>query len=259
MTKNIYLQILLCLLLINCQSSKKTTIKRNISQQFDVKTDTLNLFDKSRNRIIPIAFYKPATDKTTKQKIVLFSHGYGENKGGDNLVYSYLTENLALNGYFVASIQHELSTDSLLAMTGIPQITRRSNWERGAANILFVLNELKKTETELDYSHLTLIGHSNGGDMTALFAQKYPNLVDKIITLDNRRMALPRTNQPKIYSIRSSDLPADENVLPNSEDQKKFRMQIVKLKNTKHNEMDNDANKEQRKEINDYILTFLNN
>ena len=35
-------------------------------------------------------------------------------------------------------------------------------------------------------------------------------------------------------------------------------MKIVKLANTTHNEMDDNANSEQRKEIQEYILTFIN-
>lgn len=228
------------------------------TQTFAVKLDGLNLFDSSRNRLIPVALYLPKTDKKLEnQKVVIFSHGYGQNKGGDNLAYSYLTENLASKGYFVVSIQHELTTDSLLPLTGIPQIVRRTNWERGASNILFVLNELKKSNPDLNFKHLTLIGHSNGGDMSMLFAQKYPNLVDKIISLDNRRVAFPRTNRPEIYSLRSSDQVADEGVLPTNYEQKKYEIKIIKLKNTIHNDMDNHANEKQRKEINDYITSFL--
>jgi predicted esterase len=226
---------------------------------FAVSLDTLKLYDKVRQREIPIAIYQPKSDKKQRnQKIIIFSHGYGQNKGGDYLAYSYLTDFLASKGYFVASIQHELPTDSLLPVTGIPQVVRRPCWERGADNILFVINELKKTNPELDFTHITLIGHSNGGDMTALFPQKYPNIVDKIITLDNRRMALPRTNNPKIYSLRSSDQTADEGILPTGEEQKKFGMEIIKLPNTIHNEMDDNANDKQRKEIRNYIITFLN-
>jgi predicted peptidase len=220
--------------------------------------DTLKLFDQSRQREIPIAIYKPKTDIASKQKIVIFSHGYGQNKGGDYLAYSYLTEFLAKKGFFVVSIQHELATDSLLPLTGNPQIVRRPFWDRGADNILFVINQLKKTHSDLDFKHITLIGHSNGGDMTALFPQKYPNVVEKIITLDNRRMLLPKTKKVKVYSLRSSDQPADEGVLPTEKEIKKYKMRIVKLANTTHNEMDDNANNEQRKEIQNYILNFLN-
>lgn len=227
-----------------------------IAQSSDVKLDTLSLFDKQRNRQIPVAFFQKKIDKKVKnQKVVIFSHGYGQNKGGDYLAYSYLNEKLASEGYFVVSIQHELTSDELLPMTGIPQVVRRPFWDRGADNILFVIKQLKKLKPTLDFKHITLIGHSNGGDMTALFPQKHPNIVDKIITLDNRRMALPRTS--KVYSLRSSDQPADEGVLPSQEEQKNYSIKIIKLPNTIHNDMDDNANDAQRKEITDYLLSFL--
>lgn len=109
----------------------------------------------------------------------------------------------------------------------------------------------------MDFNTITLIGQSNGGDMTALFPQKYPGVVSRIITMDNRRMALPRTKNPKVFSLRSSDQPADEGVLPTAEEQKKFNIQIIKLPNTIHNDMDNRGNSEQKKEIIEYVLRFL--
>lgn len=226
------------------------------AQSSNVLLNTVTLFDSARSRPIPLAIYQPSI-RPKKQQVVVVSHGYGQNKGGDYLAYSYLTEFLAGKGYFVASIQHELPTDSLIPSAGIPQIVRRPFWERGADNILFVINELKRQYPTLDFRHINLIGHSNGGDMTALFPQKYPGIVDKIITLDNRRMALPRTASPHVYSLRSSDQPADEGVLPTAEEQKQFGIKIITLPNTIHNDMDNSANAEQRKEINQYILTFL--
>jgi predicted esterase len=255
MTKIPYLTLLLLGLLSSCSSNKKAQTAQSFKPATGFKLDTLKLFDKSRNRVIPIAIYSPKYK--ANKPIVIVSHGYGQNKGGDYLAYSYLTENLSIKGYFVVSIQHELPTDSLIPMSGIPQIVRRPFWDRGADNILFVIQSLKQTNPELDFKNITLIGHSNGGDMTALFPQKYPNIVSKIITLDNRRMALPRTNIPNVYSLRSSDQPADKDVLPTEEEEKKFNIKIIKLPNTIHNNMDDNANEAQRKEINDYILSFL--
>ena len=256
------LKTLLCLLLLSgCLPQKKKAFTSHnplSTRAFQVKFDSLNLFDTSRNRPIPVVLYLSDTEKkSSKQPIIILSHGYGGNRGGDNKAYSYLTEFLASQGYFVASIQHELPTDELLPMTGKPQEVRRPNWERGALNILFVVEELKKRKPNLDYKHLTLIGHSNGGDMSMLFAHKYPEMVDKIISLDNRRMTFPRVKQPKIYSLRSSDQLADEGVLPTTEEQQKYEIKIIKLKNTIHNDMDDHANADQRKEINGYILDFL--
>lgn len=252
----IYFPILLFLLLTSCSNITKSNFQAS-DNSYNVKLDSLELFDKVRNRKIPVAIYHPLMDKkVNKQQVIIFSHGYGENKGGDNRIYSYLTENLASKGYFVISIQHELPTDDLLPMDGDLKITRRPNWERGCENILYVLNEFKKTNTELDFKHLTLIGHSNGGDMTALFATKYPELVYKIITMDNRRMPLPRVNHPKVYTLRSGNYEADKDVLPNEQEQKKYRM-TVQFTSINHRDMDNDATTEERKILNTYIEEYL--
>lgn len=254
MNRNNYVKIIIILFITTCLTN---IYAGDNNSSYKVNLDTLKLYDRARQREIPIAIYKLKNKKDHKRKIIILSHGYGYNRGGANLDYSFLTNFLAEKGYFVISIQHELSTDSLLPLTGNPQVLRRPFWERGTDNILFVINDLKRTNPDLDFKHITLIGHSNGGDMTALFPQKYPNIVDKIISLDNRRMPLPRTNQPKIYSLRSSDQIADEGVLPTIEEQKKFNIKIIKLPNTIHNDMCDNANSVQRQEIKKYILTFL--
>lgn len=246
----------ICFLLITFSILVSCSISNKAAGQADnFKLDTLRLFDQSRKREIPVALYKPGPGK---HKVVIFSHGYGQNRGGDYLRYSYLAEFLASKSYFVVSIQHELQTDSLIPTAGIPQVVRRPFWERGADNILFVINELKKSNPELDFKHITLIGHSNGADMSALFPQKYPGVVDKVITLDNRRMALPRTSNPKIYTLRSSDQPADQDVLPTNEEQRQYGITIIKLPATGHNNMNNSASNKQREEITRYVLAFLN-
>ncbi|WP_228413479.1 alpha/beta hydrolase [Chryseobacterium sp. CH21] len=227
----------------SCTLQKKTTE----SNDYEVRLDTLTLFDQSRNRKIPVAFYYPKTNKKIpNQQVIIFNHGYGFNKGGDYFVYSYLTEKLASKGYFTVSIQHELTTDSLLPTEGNLQIVRRPFWQNGSDNILLVLNELKNANPELDYQHLTLVGHSNGGDMAALFTNQHPNLVYKLITLDNRRMFLPRTSVPKVYTLRSNDYPADEGVLPNEEEQKKYHM-TVQPTLINHGHMDNKGTDEEKK------------
>jgi predicted peptidase len=255
----IYLKILLVLILTSCASNVKLSNSKLATKSYEIKFDSINLFDKSRNRNIPVALYLPkTTEKIENQKVVILSHCYNQNKLGTNKYYSFLTENLASKGYFVISIQNELPTDELLPTTGDLKVLRKPIWERGCENIMFTINEFKKTNPELDYKNLILIGHSNGGDITMLFAQKFPNLVDKIISLDNRRVEFPKTSQPKIYSLRSSDQIADEGVLPTIEEQEKFKIKIVKLKNTIHNDMMDSATKKQKAEMNKYIMEFLN-
>ncbi|MFN0204059.1 MAG: alpha/beta hydrolase family protein [Bacteroidia bacterium] len=250
----IFILSLAYLLLSHCTSSRNH--RQNASLLPKVQADSLNLYDSTRNRSIPVVCYHLNSAEKSKP-VVIFSHGYGGNRGGDNVAYTYLTETLAAAGYFVASIQHELPTDDTLPRGGIPKMVRKANWERGVQNIHFTIKELQRVYPKLNYRRLSLIGHSNGGDMTMLFAHTYPNLIQKAISLDNRRMDLPLTNNPRIYSLRSSDMPADEGVIPSLSDQKKYQITVIYLPNTPHNNMDNNANEAQGKEIVTYLLKFL--
>lgn len=250
MRSNIFLIICAAVLLMSCTTMQKAGVSRN----YPFKRDTLNLSDASRNRKIPIALYHP---EAKRPKVIIFSHRYGHNKGGDYLAYSYLTEFLAAKGYFVVSIQHELPSDELMPRTGIPQVVRRPFWERGAVNIFFVINQLKKSHPELNFNDLTLIGHSNGADMTALFPQLYPGMASRIITLDNRRMPFPLYVNLKVYSLRSNDQPADQGVIPEEAEIQKWKITLIKLQDVKHDDMDDHATESQRKEIQDYLLQFL--
>lgn len=253
MKYNISALLTVSVLIMSCTIQKKNTE----SNDYEVRLDTLTFFDQSRNRKIPVALYHPKTDKKIpNQQVIIFNHGYGFNKGGDYFVYSYLTEKLASKGYFTVSIQHELTTDHLLPTEGNLQMVRRPFWQNGSDNILFVLNKLKKMKPELDYKHLSLIGHSNGGDMTALFANQHPNLVYKLITIDNRRMFLPRTSVPKVYTLRSNDYPADEGVLPNEVEQNKYSMTVQKT-SINHSHMDNKGSDEEKRVLNDFVLKYL--
>lgn len=225
--------------------------------QSKVKIETLDLFDEKRNRSVPVAFYLSdfQSGKTKRKKLAIINHGYGMK----NTDYKFLAETLLANGYFVVSIQHELPTDEPMPTAGKPSEVRRPFWERGAANILFVIEKLKKSHPELDFKNLLLAGHSNGGDTVMMFGEKYPKLARKIISLDNRRMPLPRTKKTRILTIRSSDQKADEGVLPTAEERKRFKIKIVKLQNTIHNDMWDGATSEQKLEISGIISNFLNN
>lgn len=246
--------ILSLILIFGCKST--------ISKPENVKINYIKIakayYDDSRDRLIPVEIFVPKNMKTSGLTPVIFNHGYGANKGDDYSVnYTYLLETLGEKKFFVISIQHELKTDELLSMDEPFKITRMENWQRGAQNIGFVLQSLKTEFPDANYSKLAIIGHSNGGDMAALFTQENPQLVNKLITMDNRRMDLPRTSKPKIYTLRSSDYPADEGVLPTLEEQKKFGI-VVQPTNIKHSSMDNDANSEERKYLTTKILEYLN-
>jgi predicted dienelactone hydrolase len=218
-----------------------------------VKTETLSLVDQTRHRPIPVVVYTDVSQHARKLKPAIISHGYG----GKNTDYSFIATYLATHGYYVASIQHEIPGDEPLPKIGNPYETRKPSWERGVQNLLFVIGELKRTHPELEYTQLLLIGHSHGGDTSMLFAQEHPALVHAVISLDNRRMPFPRTKQPRVFSIRSSDQPADDGVIPSPEERMKLGMKVVKLPATIHNDMWDGGTGEQKAEIIRYIDEFL--
>lgn len=217
---------------------------------------TTCLYDSARQRPIPVAIYQPAN--TSKQtKVIIFNHGYGANDASSYKIYSCLTKPLSEKGYYVISIQHELPDDSLLAMEGEFMKTRMPHWERGVENMLFTLHEFKKLKPELDWDNLTIMGHSNGGDMTMLFATRYPKLVKKAISLDHRRMLMPRMKNPQIYTLRGCDYEADPNVIPTQEEQMQNHITVIALDDIKHGDMDNKGRREQHETMLGYINRFL--
>lgn len=254
---NRFIYIVLFLALTSCSTSKKI-VSKNDSFNSNNKTITAKWIDKSRNRTIPVALFLPKKKKDLDNlPLVIFSHGYNENHPGAYLGYTFLHEELAQNGFFVASIQHELPTDELLPMIGDLQQVRMPCWERGAENILFVINQIKMKYPQLNFNKIIVMGHSNGGDMSTLFTKKYPELVYKLITLDQRRVSFPLVKSPKIYSLRSSDMSSSEGVIPNKEAQEELGITIVNLPNTNHNVMNDNGTVEQRNEMNQYILQFV--
>jgi dienelactone hydrolase len=247
----------------SCAGSSYATLGATATSQADwesitIKADTSRVVDLVRHRPIPLVTYvavmpSGAMPHPPQLKVALLNHAYH----GKNTEYLFLAKNLAAHGYYVVSLQHELPGDEPIAMLGNLRETRRPNWERGVQNMRCVLQELRRTHPALDYRHLLLMGHSNGGDMAALFAEEYPKQVDRLISFDNRRMPLPRAYRPRVLSLRSSDQPADAGVLPTPAEQAKFGMTIVQLPATVHNDMWDGATIAQQREMNAFISNFL--
>ncbi len=153
--------------------------------------------------------------------------------------YSFLANVLAARGYLVASIQQDLPSDPpLMTHVGQPYVGRREVYIRCEANILFVLGELKKRQENADYDHVTLVGHSNGGDVSMYVAHQHPELVSKVITLDNLRVPFVLSDNMKILSFRSKDphFVTDPGVLPTPEEAKARGIDIVHT-GAQHTEM----------------------
>jgi len=137
---------------------------------------------------------------------------------------------LAARGYLVASIQQDLPSDPpLVTKVGLPYVGRLDVYKRGEANILFVVGELKKLQPNADYAHLTLLGHSNGGDVAMYVAHQHPELVSRVVTLDNLRVPFVLSKHLKILSFRSKDpnFKTDAGVLPSDAQASKDGIDIV--------------------------------
>lgn len=144
--------------------------------------------------------------------------------------YSFLANVLAARGYMVVSIQHDLDTDApMVTQVGEEYVGRRLQYNRSVANIKFAIEKLKDIQPNADYKHLTMVGHSNGGDVSMYFAKRYPELTKKVVTLDNLRVPFLTDGKFKILSFRSKDpvFKPDAGVIPDDETCKKAGITVV--------------------------------
>jgi Chlorophyllase enzyme len=158
--------------------------------------------------------------------VAILSHGNTVK----NTEYSFLANVFAARGYMVVSIQHDLETDDpMVTKVGEEYVGRRMQYNRGVFNIMFAIDNLKKQYPDADYKHLTLIGHSNGGDISMYFAKMHPDMVKKVVTLDNLRVPFITDGKIKILSFRSKDpvFKADPGVVPDDETCAKAGITVV--------------------------------
>jgi len=197
-----------------------------------IRHETLSLFDATRQRPISVDlavrrdYEMKANNGLWKLPVAIISNGNTVR----NTEYSFLANVLAARGYLVASIQQDLPSDPpLMTKVGQPYVGRNAVYLRCEANILFVLGELQRLQPHADYDHLTLVGHSNGGDVSMYVAKQHPELVSKVITLDNLRVPFVLSDRMKILSFRSKDpnFKTDPGVLPPPEKAKPGGIDIV--------------------------------
>ena len=156
-----------------------------------------------------------------------------------NTEYSFLANAFAARGYLVVSPQHDLPTDPpMVTKEGEIYVGRLPQIQRGVANIKFALGEMKKVQPNADYSRVTMVGHSMGGDISMYFAKQYPDEITKVVTLDNLRVPFLTDGKFKILSFRSKDpqFKTDPGVLPDAEECEKAGITVVNT-GFQHNDM----------------------
>ena len=85
---------------------------------------------------------------------------------------------------------------------------------------------------------LTMVGHSDGGDISMYFAKMYPDHIKKVVTLDNLRVPFMTDGKFKILSFRSKDtqFKPDPGVVPDAEQCEKSDITVVDT-GFQHNDM----------------------
>ena len=192
------------------------------ASKWAIRHETLTFYDSARDRRIDVAVAvrrdkeMAANAGINVLPVAIVNHG--------NTVrfteYSFLANVLAARGYMAVSIQHDLPTDvPLVTKVGELYVGRLPVYQRGVANIEFTVAQMKKIQPNADYDHLTMVGHSNGGDISMYFAKLHPEAVKKVVTLDNLRVPFLTEGKFKILSFRSKDpvFKADPGVVPDDD------------------------------------------
>ncbi|RUO29174.1 alpha/beta hydrolase [Aliidiomarina sedimenti] len=195
------------------------------------------VYDESRDRHIPIEISHPTSQRdcseAEKCPVAFLSAGYGVS----HVKYSFLSQQLNQLGYMVVAIGHELESDPPLSVSGDLYESRSENWSRGAETLDFIKHNLEPVHQNYNFSELLLIGHSNGGDISSWLANQGTDYIATVITLDHRRVPLPRSTDIDVLSIRGSDYPADDGVLPSSQESERYGICVKTIAESRHNDM----------------------
>jgi hypothetical protein len=204
-----------------------------------IRHETVELFDIARDRTVSLQISvlreseRRADAQLVKLPVALISQGNTVK----NTEYSFLANVLAARGYLVVSIQHDLPTDALLVTNPAKLYAGRLPlYQRAEENIFYAIGELRQIQPNADYGHLTMVGHSNGGDISMYFAQQHPGLVKMIVTLDNLRVPCPISGAARILLFRSKDWRPDPGVVPTEAESIKAGITIVQT-DARHVEM----------------------
>ena len=205
---------------------------------------------------IPVDIHAPANlrDCTHSKPcpVAILSPGYGLS-GSD---YSFVTDRLNAKGYLVVSLKD--SAGGVVLDRDAPVSPQVQAMARVASrSISTVIEESAVRYPQFDWRHLLLIGHSLGGDSSAQFAADNPTRVSGFISLDSRRVALPRSSGIHVLTIRASDTTADPGVLPNEEERSRYGTCVVHIEGSRHNDMQDGGSEQLKGRIASAIDTFL--
>jgi pimeloyl-ACP methyl ester carboxylesterase len=205
---------------------------------------------------VPVDIHVPANiqacTNATPCPVAFLSPGYGLS-GSD---YSFVTNYLNGMGYLVVALQD--SAGGVELDRNAPVSKQVQAMARVASqSISTVIDETAVRYPQFDWHHLLLVGHSLGGDSSAQFAADNPNRISSLISLDSRRVALPRSAGIHVLTMRASDTTADPGVLPNEEERSRYGTCVVRIEGSRHNDMQDAGSEQLKARITSAIDTFL--
>jgi hypothetical protein len=212
------------------------------ASKWAIRHETVTFYDPARdNRPVPVDIAvrrdkeMQANAGMIKLPVAILNHGNTVK----NTEYSFLANVFAARGYLSISPQHDLPSDPpMVTKVGELYVGRLPQIQRGVANIHFAIEEMKKVQPNADYTKVTMVGHSMGGDISMYFAKEYPDQVKKVVTLDNLRVPFMTDGKFKILSFRSKDpvFKADPGVIPDEDVCEKSGITVVNT-GFQHNDM----------------------
>jgi hypothetical protein len=202
------------------------------ASRWAIRHETLSFYDTERKRTVEVDI-AVRRDKEMQANAGMITLPVAILNHGNTVKfteYSFLANVFAARGYMAVSIQHDLEGDApLVTHVGELYVGRLPVYQRGVANIEFAISQLKKIQPNSDYDHLTMVGHSNGGDISMYFAKTHPDEITKVVTLDNLRVPFMTDGKFKILSFRSHDsvFKPDPGVVPDEDICEKAGITVV--------------------------------
>src|ERR1700716_2040477 len=146
------------------------TVAYFTASKWAIRHETLTFYDPARDNrpvAVDIAVRRDkemqANAGMIKLPVAILNHGNTVK----HTEYSFLANVLAIRGYLSISPQHDLPTDPpMVTKPGELYVGRLPPLQRGAAHIHFALEAMKKLQPNADYTRVTIVGHSMGGDIS---------------------------------------------------------------------------------------------
>lgn len=205
---------------------------------------------------VPVDIHPPAREHACSIArpcpVAILSPGYGMAGSEYGFVTRYLNE----TGYLVVALRDSAGGVTLDRNGRISEQVQAMA-RAASQSIATVADANAPLYRAFDWRRLLLVGHSLGGDSSAQFAADYPGRVAGLISLDSRRVALPRSADIPVLTIRASDTLADPGVLPDEEERGRYGSCVVRIEGARHNDMQDGGSAQLKASILSAIDAFL--